>query len=146
MTSVSQTVALIQYCSQESAECKGENAERDLEQASDTRQEMKVKIEEAEARAAELEVELADASDMDGWDQFCSFCFGSDNGVSDIGDDIARNAAEMEKANNELTVIEQESQGMMEDIQETQASLEETYQGSEEILQGEQQGDWQALA
>src|SRR5262245_58968358 len=110
MANVSMINAQLAQGSLEDASGEKENGLRDMKAQGRERAEMKDEIKEKQKRIKELQAEMEEIqADMDSaWGKVKGF-FGSDGGLADTTEAMGTAAADMEKLNHELLLLQEET-------------------------------------
>ena len=135
MANVNRAQAVLAQQAVEDQSGAKENGLRDMRSVRREREKMKAEVEKKQQKMQELQEELAEIQeDMDSfWGKVGSF-FGSDGGMADTTEALGKTGADIEKLNNELLVMQEESKDIMADLQEKQDGVAENYQAIEEML------------
>lgn len=135
MTSIASTQALLSNLALQDASVAKDEGRGDLKEVKKERTELRAEIAQRKEKAAELEEDLVEAQDsMSGFGGFVKGLFGGDGGAGKVGDQMGENAAELERAQNQIKVMKAETNDLLQDINSEQEKVTETYQAIEEML------------
>lgn len=123
MTHMAAVQAVVGYAAAESASTQQEVGTTEVRNTNSERKRLQQEIRNREAEVSKLQKELEQASDMDGWDHFCNFFTGGDNGVGELKDKLGTNSAEMKKAMNELKLAEAQIEQDLAKLEQAQQEL-----------------------
>jgi septal ring factor EnvC (AmiA/AmiB activator) len=138
MTGIGRVQAQLSVMATESAAGDKKEGRVELEAQSKERTNMRAEIQKREAAMAKLQEELANESHSSTWDDICNFFTGGDNGVAETGHALAVNAAEMERAQNELKIAKAKSQDALDHIKKADDTVEKTYSAIDEMQKGQE--------
>jgi chromosome segregation ATPase len=146
MANVSMINAQLSQGALDDASGEKENGLRDMKAQRRERAEMKDEIKEKQKRIKELQAEMEEIqADMDSaWGKVKGF-FGSDGGLADTTEAIGTAAADMEKLNHELVLLQEETKDMQSQIQDKTENVNEVYQQTEEFREGMNQATKESL-
>jgi hypothetical protein len=113
------------------------DGKRDLGRASKDRGELKAEMARRQKEAAELQEKYYETQDKDFWDDVCGFLFGDDNGAGDVMEAQGVNAAELERATNELKLLKAETSDVLDELQTADTQLDDSRAVIDEIQAGE---------
>ncbi len=140
MTAISYLQHVSQMSATETSNSSQQVNKGKVTRANKQRKDLQQEIRKREEQALELQEKLGDAMDTNFLEDVGNWLTGSDGGVGKIGDKMAKNAAEMERASKEIQIAQARLDGALQKLQSSQQDLSGRVKEREKAYDEEGQG------
>lgn len=116
MSSITHVEGVLAMSAAETAEGKSEDGATKIESGEKKRKALKARVRHLEKEQKRLQAELDDAMDTNAFEDAWNWLSGSDGGVGEIQEDMAKKAAHMKRAAHEIQVAQTEIQAALGEL------------------------------